>query len=1028
MQRVGPDLLTILESTQRDLPKVDLFEFYPPDETDLFPENAEKRFAATTIVWNGWTYQRQAISRGDISRFIDGKFNNCTITLSNIDRSVSTWLSATPIEGYRVRVRMISRSVDDDSLVLGVFRCEKPFDVDNTTVQINAKQDLGSIENDLPWNVIQPKCPLKFKGVECLAGQLEADKSAAYQAATVCNKSWRQCKQYENQKAFQGVRFTPVTGNFKVSQRRGGAGGAFLSLLGLGNKRVTKQYSSQDATSQGQAVTLGLGRTQVELTPIVYADTGEYLALQAYAGEGEITKWVRTFNVTSGWADTFQAYDDHPGAYGFEASQGPSGFFGSNEAHHSHRAYVEITIKGTNPDTGDAAPTIVAVMLWLRIPVFEESCFTGDDWSDNPVEQLRFLLTEPRSLNYDASWIDNEVARETALYCNEPLIDQTGGEDVYISTTSGTAGVDYKRYRSTGLLDTYFFLWRLGLTTTYPAEREVTYNTFNPASPPSNPTPTTYYRKRYTSNWHLREKTKVVDFIFKNLLPCFRGYLVTGGDGRLQIRSEKPTVNGGLVSTGTAGATQIAIEDVGAWKALNLSVYFALIGVGESTSETRRITNIAYAEVGPDIEISSSGSGGLSVTTTAAGGIFEDSNPAATAEQIGAQVTFSGTGGAGKNLTITIDGEAVTYTTNANDTVATAAAIMATRVRANTVINRYVEVVYTTSVPEIIRFRSKRGLLSFSGGLASTHTVGQLVAHIAMPFSDVAMGALTRGNILKDSFKWPLGSRQSTFNQFVMTYNDAPQDFQSSTLQENDYDHQEKINKIAKLEISGACVDNYHQADRLVKAARFKHREGDFFNQWSTAGLALLLEEGDVVATNHSNMPGQRNLMLRVEELKVSQDHRVNIIGRLYADEQFPDAAEERTISLNTGIGWVSSAPPAVFNLDVTSPSAGTLNVMFSFGAYIGSQTARIEVKREGETDFSDTGLRITPDSANQGFFQLTGIPDGLTEIRITPFSVAGDGPSTTESFDSDNPDFDILEYQVFDRYDEMLLELEVFS
>lgn len=59
-----------------------------------------------------------------------------------------------------------------------------------------------------------------------------------------------------------------------------------------------------------------------------------------------------------------------------------------------------------------------------------------------------------------------------------------------------------------------------------------------------------------------------------------------------------------------------------------------------------------------------------------------------------------------------------------------------------------------------------------------------------------------------------------------MTYNDAPQDFQPTELRENDYDHQAKINKINKMEISGACVDNYHQADRLVQAMRYKYREG----------------------------------------------------------------------------------------------------------------------------------------------------------------------------------------------------------
>jgi hypothetical protein len=130
---------------------------------------------------------------------------------------------------------------------------------------------------------------------------------------------------------------------------------------------------------------------------------------------------------------------------------------------------------------------------------------------------------------------------------------------------------------------------------------------------------------------------------------------------------------------------------------------------------------------------------------------------------------------------------------------------------------------------------------------AHAHTTAERCAQVNMPFSDVSFGALTRANILRDSFKWPLGSKQSSYNQFVITYNDAVQDFQQTELRENDYDHQDQINRINKWEISGACVDNYHQADRLVQAARYKYREGDFFCSLETTGLALLLEEGDVI-------------------------------------------------------------------------------------------------------------------------------------------------------------------------------------
>jgi hypothetical protein len=1016
MQTCGTSLLTILQSGERDLVEIDLFEFYAPDETDLCPGNAVKRFAATSLVWFGWDYEQQAISRGDVSRFIDGKFNSVTVTLSNIDRTVGQWLSGTAIEGYRIVIRCISRSVDDDSIVLGVFRCDKPFDVDNSTVQIQAKQDLGSTENTLPWNQYAPKCPLKFKGTECLAGETLGSKSAAYQAATTCNKSYQQCKTYSNEEAFQGVRFNAITGNFKVSARRGGAGGALLSLLGLGNKRVTRQYSSQDATPYSQSVTLGLGRTNVELTPVKYADTGQYLAGQWVVGEGELTKLLNVHNVTSGWADTFQAYSEHLGKYGTDSSQAPLGFFASDGDRHSHRAYVEATILGNNPDTGDPAPTLVATVLWLKIPGWNGSSFSGSVWSDNPVDHLRFLLTEPRSLNYNSAWIDDAVAGETADYCADPLLDQSGSEDVYVSTAAGTAGTDFKRYRSTGLLDTYYFRKVLGLTTQYSAEREVNYNTFNPASPPSSVTPGTYYRKRYTANWHLREEVKAADFIFKTLLPSFRGYLVTSAQGKLQIRSERPTVTSYLRSSVSAGATSVAIEDALAWQALNLPIVYVLVGAGLATSETRKVTAIQFSTAGNSIALSATGSATASGSTLSGG---------TTSIQSQGTVTI----GSAAAASITIDAVTVSHTPNADDTTGTIAAILATKINADATLNRYVKASWTPTLPTQIIIRSKLGTLTLASGLTSAHTALETLAHVHLPFSDVAFGALTRGNILKNSFKWPLGSKQSSYNQFVIQFNDAVQDYQPTELRENDYDHQETINKVNKYEVGGAAVDNYHQANRLVLAARYKFREGDFFCSLQSAGVALLLEEGDVICVQHSAMPDQRNLMLRIEELRVSPDHKVSLTGRLYADEQFPASADERTVSYVTGIGWVSAVPGAVTNLALSVPAAGTISGTFSFAAYIGGQTAKIYIKKPGDADYSDTGLRVTPDSSNQGAFQISGVPDGVNYVKVIPYSAAGDGPEAIASIDTTITSVNVLEYQVMGIVNVVpSLEVEVFS
>ncbi|MGH9940114.1 MAG: hypothetical protein ACREAM_28065, partial [Blastocatellia bacterium] len=430
-----------------------------------------------------------------------------------------------------------------------------------------------------------------------------------------------------------------------------------------------------------------------------------------------------------------------------------------------------------------------------------------------------------------------------------------------------------------------------------------------------------------------------------------------------------------------------------------------------------------YTDAGNFITLTASGTGGT--TATADGPFFGGGTIDIPAEN---KVTIGGAAGAGKSATAVIDGVSVTYSENANDTIGTVAAMLATAINAHATLSRYIQAIWTPTLPNQVLLRSKLGLLVFATGLSSAHSIGEIVAHVHLPFADRVFGALTRSNIVENSFKYPLASRQTTHNKFVIQFNDAVQDYQATKLSERDEDHIDKINREVPLEISGACVDNYHQAARLVIAERYKRRQGHYFNQWTSAGVALLLEEGDVVCMNHSAQPGQRNLMLRVEELRVTQNHRVNIVGRLYADAQFPTTAEERTVPLTTGIGWVSSPPPAISNVVAVSPVSGTLEVTFTFGGYIGAQEARVETKFPGEADFTDTGIRVNPSASLQGTFQLTGVPSGVTQIRITPFSAAGDGPATIYTYDSSIVATDILERQIFDLEYQNNLEVEVYT
>ena len=136
--------------------------------------------------------------------------------------------------------------------------------------------------------------------------------------------------------------------------------------------------------------------------------------------------------------------------------------------------------------------------------------------------------------------------------------------------------------------------------------------------------------------------------------------------------------------------------------------------------------------------------------------------------------------------------------------------------------------------------------------------------------------------------------------------------------------------------------------------------------------------------------------MLRIEELRIAQDHQVTLTGRLYADEQFPRSATARTIVLTGSAGWLLNPLGAVTNLSLTIQTPGTLRGEFQFSGYLGSQVAKIEVMRAGETGYYDTGLRVSPNEYGQGIFEMPGLPVGISYARVTAIASGGGASAPT--------------------------------
>ena len=197
---------------------------------------------------------------------------------------------------------------------------------------------------------------------------------------------------------------------------------------------------------------------------------------------------------------------------------------------------------------------------------------------------------------------------------------------------------------------------------------------------------------------------------------------------------------------------------------------------------------------------------------------------------------------------------------------------------------------------------------------------------VMMSFSDAGKNAdgtvsvklkqagLTRNNINKNSFKWPLGGKQSSINQAIIEYVDASNDFAKTTATINDKARQTKVGKPTPIKINGAAIDNYNQAYRIANAALAKNSEGNWFGSLTTSDPnAMLLEEGDLFCASDES-GGFVNIVLRVEEATVHADRSTTITGRLYSTEMFSDYVRKRTISLPTTLKYVQTRP-SVFEL-----------------------------------------------------------------------------------------------------------------
>lgn len=752
------------------------------------PRHALKRWASGAFSFDldgdTVTYERQVLSVPSIHKYIGKKFDNVSLELSNVDREVATYVLQAiafgkSIQGQRLVIRLIpwdapsgagAASCFQHSIVVFVGRVNKPDDFDRETGSISATQDLGTIVQQIPGDQHQPTCRLPFKGTDCLGGELLSAKSATYQADKVCNKSFADCTAKGNTEKFQGLRVVQIESSFVHKSNESFFKKILNILPGISRKKTNVPNSIHDAQAYGQPIPLVLGRWLMKLLPLQFQDIGTSINFKMAACRGPIKDFLNIRNESEGFTQPI-GVTKHLGEYGGIGTQTADTVF-PDASFHSRLAYITGYCNGSDIETEDPAPQITSLIKGLSVNkafgidgsgtgrlnnVLANYVTAGViDWTDNPVDLSRFVIVE--YMGIPAIHIGELATCITSAYTTGAVKDTSNAEQVLLpNTETARAGVDFKRYNSTGLLGSANFIGLNGVP-----DREALYSFFDPNSPPTSSPNITVYRKRFTCNIIVNEPKKTVDFLYDTLYPTFRGFNRWDHHGRLVIDCERPADHSFLRSDVAATATAIEVLDVTRWAPIDVILNLEpplrgkiLIGAHKDTSEVRPVTSAEYSADGNSITLTAAVTGALLVDTSAAtltGG--------STVSPAGGYVDILGSPQLGDQITITIDGIDVVYTATQEDEDAGAGAwlpyLLSCMINAEPLLNKYIEAQYGSSPADVntdldgswrVLIYCKYGALNFSTPLEEDH-FAEIADPDTQPTVAASSGALAAGTYL----------------------------------------------------------------------------------------------------------------------------------------------------------------------------------------------------------------------------------------------------------------------------------------
>lgn len=932
MIKISNELKQLLESRSCEIvPVVEIYDRTTVDIASIAaPGSAIARFSDMCFTWindsGSYDYEAKITDFPSIKTHLSDKQNECEVTISNTERgekSGARFILNHALKGTWMVIRLIFPELPNESWVIWWGKSLRPGRVDNKAVSLAATQEIGNYKTQIPFRGYSPRCPLVPGKGDCMGNIPLSEHTIAYQEAyykygtMLCpDRTYETCLKLGNTQFFQGQRVVAVSGQFSYVVKDD------PNTTQKKNKKKeikTESWSSINQSDSNEIVALGFGRFQLAGHPFTWADNGtEVKSLQGFC-EGPISDFdfIKCRNLTL----TLSGEPiEHYGDYGNSGSQSPDTLFGGFSGFNSKLAYLEVTTTGSQPEEVDEAPLVTAVIRGLKIPVPD----VNDEYtllasSDNPVHITRFLFTDEKYGRVPTYRIDDERNLLTSDVCDTLVEDRSQCESIVLPENEySNYGIGYRRYRSTGVHTAYTDMYENGQfpNSIHPDFEEPWIRWYRPYEQQPLLSRQNVIRRRYTCNGALQEKTSLLDFLQKRIMPTFRGWINYNRKGKIEIRTREPADNAYLRANTEVGSNLIPITNISKWRT-NRDGY-VVIGVGKENAEVGVVERVLYSPGCNNLPISVETTGSLSAH------VSPIANGSITSQGIGyVDITGSVTSNSSIKLKFnnSPDDFYISYSTDGIEDLQTVARMVTAHLNANPDFANYLTAYIVPTRPTRIYIRCEAGYLELKKPLEYVHSLGNEIMRVAAVFENCndlfSDNSANFDNIIIDSFTWNDVQQDDDVNAIKGIFTSAVDDFHvANIISRTSWDTIDQEAELNEEELDLKFVDNYWQAAYLTKAYAIENIDGNLPFTWRTGLSGFMLELGDVVAVRHDSGDGA----LRYTPVWISSisydisSFTTNIEGKLYLSSAWDERVQSIEPLLTTTLNpnFPPETPPAL--------------------------------------------------------------------------------------------------------------------